>query len=293
MNRQQFLETIWRPVGYGEIRPIKGKKVLQGFFSLSSDAHGVDNALDYVREIEELGGFDIYYGVLPRLRTEGTAAATSPMTEVLWADVDQKHHGHDRIATINSILSFPFSPSILVDSGHGYHAYWLLREPELFDDVQPAMKYIAGKIGGDSTWDPARVLRLPDTRNYKDPEDVEFVRVVLNSRKRYRWSDLEGYAHRWLEQQRRQRLDPATARSDLSIDLPLWLVELIEDGLPKGQRSEAIFKVACNLVRLGWDDEQIRELFHAHPEGIGEKVAERGMGDRYLDVVLKAARERA
>jgi hypothetical protein len=45
------------------------------------------------------------------------------------------------------------------------------------------------------------------------------------------------------------------------------------------------------MIRYGWSEEAIREIFAAYPNGIGEKYAE--SGDRWLAVTLRAAREAA
>jgi hypothetical protein len=61
-------------------------------------------------------------------------------------------------------------PSALVDSGRGWHPYWLLREAARDLDLLRAVnKRIAALAGGDKCWDLARVLKVPGTHNRKDP----------------------------------------------------------------------------------------------------------------------------
>ena len=107
-----------------------------------------------------------------------------------------------------------FSPTLYVDSGYGYHAYWLFEEPwELSNklDRQEAMGTTRGwqaqikrnaKEKGwiiDPTADLVRILRLPGTRNHKErlqPYDdgtTPLVRLIEGSGKRYQPSDFEPY----------------------------------------------------------------------------------------------------
>ena len=75
-------------------------------------------------------------------------------------------------------------PSAMVNSGGGYHLYWLLKDPwVLSDEDQRAMarglqRAWIEQVGGDSSAkDLARVLRLPGTTNFKynPPRPVELV----------------------------------------------------------------------------------------------------------------------
>ena len=81
------------------------------------------------------------------------------------------------------------------------------------------------------------------------------------------------------------------ANSASFVKLPDWLQQIVKEGAPKGARSEAAFKACLWMIRYGWSEEAIREIFAAYPNGIGEKYAE--SGDRWLAVTLRAAREAA
>lgn len=108
----------------------------------------------------------------------------------LWLDIDIAGPAHkkqnlpptreDAIDLLESNL--PLKPTILVDSGHGLHAYWLFKEPWIFETederIQAAtllkrfvlsFKYHAAVRGWtmDSVFDLARVLRIPGTDNCK------------------------------------------------------------------------------------------------------------------------------
>lgn len=58
--------------------------------------------------------------------------------------------------------SFPFSPSIVVRSGRGWHVYWLLRAGEPLAAFEPAQKHLIRFYDSDpKVHDLPRVMRLP------------------------------------------------------------------------------------------------------------------------------------
>jgi putative DNA primase/helicase len=120
----------------------------------------------------------------------------------LWADIDVAGPGHraarryppDLAAARDLVTALPRPPSILVDSGHGLHAWWLVEGgPWMFADAaerahaarvaagwQLLLQAKAGHRGWDidSTADLARVLRVPGTMNRKVPDTPVEVRVL-------------------------------------------------------------------------------------------------------------------
>src|SRR5262249_29246108 len=82
-----------------------------------------DKALEYASELIT-GGKQVYFGVLPRL------AGLEPFKsgkkddiqsgKAVWVDIDGKHGALERLKEFSPL------PSIIVDSGNGYHAYWLV-----------------------------------------------------------------------------------------------------------------------------------------------------------------------
>ncbi len=86
----------------------------------------------------------------------------------------------------------PFSAR--VDSGRGWHYYWLLREPATGDHLR-LLKGVNRKlgeiVGGDTTGDLARVLRLPGTANRKDrARPIPSTLVFFDRDRRYALADL-------------------------------------------------------------------------------------------------------
>ncbi|MBF6600356.1 MAG: AAA family ATPase [Dehalococcoidia bacterium] len=129
---------------------------------------------------------DVYFGVVPRVGRFGDAEHTGQIT-TLWADVDAKCFRGGKAEALLSLNSMPVRPSIVVDSGNGYHAYWLLKFSETIsrEDAKASMDGIRGWLDGratkplDSVGDMARILRVPYTLNHKDVKNPQPVRTVL------------------------------------------------------------------------------------------------------------------
>jgi hypothetical protein len=287
---EDFLGAIWGdqlPDNLGEVRLIRDSKVDQAFYrdiwEAAGDAAGMNQE-----------GWDAYFGVLPRTRSEGTAAAVVDTTSVLWADVDAKKlsdvRTEGRVMALNAINQFPVPPQILVDSGGGWHCYWLLDQPVLYELARPVMVWIADQIGGDHVQDKPRVLRLPGTVNwkYQPPPEARVLRFDLNRKTRF--TTFDGI----MPLPKERPTIPLHLRPRLDT-LPEWLEELIREGAPKGARSEASFRAAIWLLRYGRKPEEIRAIFADNPDGIGAKYAEKPMwdADRWLSYTLRAASEQA
>ena len=188
-----------------------------------------------------------------------------------------------------AVVGFPIAPSVIVDSGHGYHVYWRLDTIIPFAQAKAIMVGIAKAIKGDHVYDAARILRIPGTVNYKDPQAPVPVRTVLfNTHALSRPGDFHEY-----ENAGNEYLTPAprqyVVRSYKTLDMPRDIETTIRDGAPQGQRSEAAWGVMCALIERGWSDADIRAAFDGGH--IGDKMREmRDGGDRWFQRSLDRAR---
>ena len=85
---------------------------------------------------------------------------------------------------IARLKQFKLPPSIVIRTGRGHHAYWILDRfgevtPETWRSVQKAM---AGILQGDrAATDPARLMRLPGTWHVKyEPREVKILLLDPN-----------------------------------------------------------------------------------------------------------------
>lgn len=277
---RDFLDFLMSPEGFVEVRTIRAGKVDQWF--TRSRGLAVERALEMSTE-----GWDAYYGVLPRLSEKGNGDSCATETTVLWADLDAKTIG-SKSQALMSLVRYVLPPSVVVDSGHGYHAYWKLDEAVPFERARLAMIGIARELHGDHVYDRARILRIPGTTNYKaDPVPVRT--VVFNTTHVMAMRDFhQQVAHGVRDQMPQVAPRPATTPRYRSHDLPDWLQDLIDLGAPQGQRSEQAYKVMIKLASRGWSDAEIRQAFDTG--GIGEKMREMRNGDRWFEHSLAKAR---
>ncbi len=171
--------------------------------------------------VEALAGQDVYVGVGLSAKDYGPSQRC-PSEEIigivgLWADFDLRSEAHPKKAlpaTIQDALAIipdPFTPTMVVATGNGAHAWWLFKEPYLFDTDeerrtatrliarwQTLLRLNAATRGWafDRLADLARVLRIPGTVNAKDPANPKPVTLFSHSGRRYNPSDFED----WLEE---------------------------------------------------------------------------------------------
>lgn len=173
---------------------------------------------DAAAAVDALSGRDVYIGVGLAKRDYGPSQRC-PADQVAglaaaWADFDVLSEAHSKKslpASIEQALSVvppEMPPSVVVASGNGAHAWWLLKEPYLFDTDQERkraasivlrwqtlLRFNAANRGWafDRLADLARVLRIPGTLNHKDPARPKPVTVHQLTDRRYNLSDLEDY----------------------------------------------------------------------------------------------------
>jgi len=146
-----FVEVRWRlrdRGGMGQLwRPVERKIT----------------ALDSIRSIG--AKTDCYVGCAPRTRQYGGKDAIE-RAHVLWADCDSP----DAIAALER---FEPSPSLVIRSGSGRHAYWALCPPAETAEVERSNRRLAHALGADMrATDCARILRAPSTTNWKSGSPV-------------------------------------------------------------------------------------------------------------------------
>jgi len=180
--------------GYIEVRYItKNGKTYSDFFSIED--FNDDNV---TRKIEENNkDYHIYVGVNPRPPSKNKKQDDIKDILTLWADVDAKDFEGGKEEALRRIKEFPISPSILVDSGNGYHLYWLLEnsiiniEEKERLEIRKILSGIIKEIGADHAHNLDRVMRLPGTLNIKDsPKECQ---IVYSNGKTYILEDFESY----------------------------------------------------------------------------------------------------
>lgn len=96
-------------------------------------------------------------------------------------------------ATLMKLRGARLPPSVIVHSGGGYHAYWLLDKPT--HDLHMARQVLQGlarAFGGDGL-SPAQSLRLPGSVNHKPERDRALCHLVESSDRHYCLSDFGSF----------------------------------------------------------------------------------------------------
>jgi hypothetical protein len=195
-------------------------------------SHWFQNIESAIKFAESLRDRDLYVGVGLSGQDHG-ATRRCPSNEVagifgLWADLDLKSEAHSKSAlpaTVEDalkILPEQLPPTFVVRTGNGAHAWWLFREPLIFESEeerrdagnlalrwQSLLRANAAARGWafDRLADLARVLRVPGTQNCKDPANLKPVSIHSQTGRRYNPSDfvecLEGQGIPKVEEQDR------------------------------------------------------------------------------------------
>jgi len=173
---------------------------------------------DAVQFAEKQRERDLYVGVGLSAKDYGVTRRC-PSNEVagivgLWADLDLKSEAHSKAAlpaTVEDalqILPEQVQPTFIVRTGNGAHAWWLFREPLIFESDedrrsaenlalrwQSLLRANAAARGWafDRLADLARVLRVPGTKNCKDTANTKPVEIYQQTDRRYNPSDFEEF----------------------------------------------------------------------------------------------------
>jgi hypothetical protein len=121
---------------------------------------------------------NVYFGVHPAIRCKGQheRATLDDIAAVncLFAEFDAKDFHGGKPTVLGHVDALSPAPSVVIDSGGGYHCYWLLGAPFVLDSdaayvrARSVQRDWVAFVGGDpGAKDLARVLRVPGTCNLK------------------------------------------------------------------------------------------------------------------------------
>jgi len=144
---------------------------------------------------------DVYFSVNLAARAGGEhSRGKVAILGCIYAEFDAKDFTGGKPATLAHVEALSPAPSALVDSGGGYHCYWLLTEPWLLssDAERERARRLQARwvkhMGGDkAASDIGRVLRVPGSLNCKPEYGTPRPVVLLDLRndRRYDVADLE------------------------------------------------------------------------------------------------------
>lgn len=208
MNTLEFLNEIYKGCGNGfiTITLLPQRKTL--WFKTSDLSTAEKEVKTHGAKTNTFFGVGLRKKVLPN-NLRGSENDILAIT-TLYADIDIKGEAHAQTelpSSVDESIKFlnllPLKPSIIVNSGNGIHAYWLLDKPFKIENAKDR-EFIAEIFRGwsncvnskardhgwklDNVSDLARILRVPGSINHK-LKNGSICRVIAGDRVRHSLSN--------------------------------------------------------------------------------------------------------
>lgn len=228
-------------------------------------------------------------------------------------------------AIIERLRAYDKAPSIIIDSGNGYQAFWLFHAPlEVGNDVslskiRSCNRGVAKELGADSCWNLDRVMRLPFTTNnpnkakqekgaIKCPtlllefndlrynlEEFNYIEIVESTDKT---------PAKKLANQKCLSLDEISEKYPDIADNHLEVIRTGVDSTYKGDKvgDQSAYLQRCvnHLTALGMPDEEIKAILLNQDYGISKHIYEKstsrgfeGQAEHFIDYSHKQREARA
>ncbi len=298
ISLEQFLMALFSCIeGLIEIRTIhknSGKVYLNLF------TRDISKIVDEINRIKN--ECNVYFGISTRKRESGKK---EDVLEVIcfFADLDFKDYTGGEEEARKRIREFQFQPSIIVETGNGFHCYWLFKEPLKIEEdyiwFESINKGIAEYLGADRCWNIDRILRVPNTLNFptktkkkKGVHRIKEVKIIEFNEKRYEPSDFEDYRQKSIPIVRQAPIQAISFEAiqskfekDLTEDKELqktWKGYRFD--LKDQTRSGYDMAMANRLAGKGYSPEEIKAILVHSPSGKAKDAT-----DAYLDHTIHKA----
>lgn len=245
---------------------------------------------------------NLYFSVNPTSKNIHKKPTKNDISQLEWLHVDVDPRVADDFeeerTRIKSLLNGGMpkdipAPSLVIDSGGGYQAFWRLSEPLALDGdpekIAQAEAYnieLANRLGGDHCFNVDRVMRLPSTTNWPDERKRKRGRepreAEVYSRTDVAYPLTAFKAAPIKPDSTNESTPPSTvtaakvtganiptaigteelrewaeANGKVLDDYPLALIATGDASDFGSDRSTMVFKVCCDLVRSGVPDKMI------------------------------------
>jgi len=263
------------------------------------------------------GKSNIYFSVNPIKYELSKKAAKKDIKSLRYLHVDvdprPRHDFESERKLIKSrIDKFTLKPSLIIDSGGGYQAFWKLKEPipiespEHATELEAYNKQLEILFDADHCFNVDRIMRVPFTVNLPTKSKIK------KGRGKYLSSvvDFNNKPHdisAFVKASSPAQSIPVERKIDIGSNLPIIDVEslrlsnrmkaVIVSGNdlidPYLSRSEAVFAVCCAMVRADYSDEEIASILMDRSNRISESILEKKNLEAYTIRQISRARERA
>lgn len=141
---------------------------------------------------------NVFFGVATRQDASSGKAENLALLSTLFVDIDFKDTPETDAR--KRLAEFPLQPSAIIQSGGGLHVYYFLVEPidlctsESLHHIRALLRRLAAFLGGDlKAAEPSRMLRHPDSLNFKYNPPRPCVVESLESARRYNPSEFDEF----------------------------------------------------------------------------------------------------
>lgn len=276
---------------------------------------------------ERNGALNLYFHVNRTASDLRKKAEKTDIAEACWLhlDIDPRageNIDDERARALRLLREAKPAPTVIVFSGGGYQSFYHLEEPvPINGDIAQAEDFeryniqLERMFGADNCHNVDRIMRLPGTVNIPDAKKQkkgrvpELARLVEFNENVYPLSaftpapkvqdaSVSGFSGPSV------RVSGNVERLDSVDDLDQWEVTdwlkvlIVQGNDPDNptkfpSRSEALFAVACELVRRGVPDEIIFSVLTDESFGIAESVVEHKRPEKYALRQIERAHEDA
>jgi hypothetical protein len=245
---------------------------------------------------------NIYFGVCPRPRPGDAHDQSIKTVRCLWCDIDDAHVEEARRRWTSAGVP---PPSIVVNSGSGIHAYWLLKQDltsrQQRRRLQAILPNFYRSFGGDHVQNLSRVMRPPGTLNYKDARNGRPpLRCTLCTWRPELRYPLAAFVP-WMPKANEPPLSTSTApvrrpSAEAVLSRHAEAAALAAElAKPSRDRSRRDFAIVCALLRLGLSKEEIWPLVAdaSKFESSGWPYFDRTIANAQRTILLEEAPQRA
>lgn len=212
-----------------------------------------------------------------------------------------------RAVILQLLRAYTPKPSVIVFSGGGYQAYWLLKEPieiesvDVIEQVEAINRRFEKDLDGDHCFNIDRIMRLPGTVNLPDEKKQKMGRkaalaTVIDADWQLVYDTT--LVDPWAEEKRQ----PAKSNRGgyKEHPLPEWAGRVLKNGPDHegqrsygGDRSRALWAVCCTMVRRNWSIDDIAIAILDKSNRISEHVYEQSNPEKYAERQAERAYEEA
>jgi len=186
LTRTEFLSLVLPPTGMYCVVGLKDGKPKQSFVASVEEIDSLADALVH-------RGYDAYFALASYADDSGRTNVNASHLNSFFLDLDcgaGKPYA-DQAEGVAALKEFVKKsglpkPSVIVNSGRGVHAYWVVEQPvekREWRGLAEGFKELCSAHGLHAdpavTADVARILRIPDTLNFKDPQNPQAVHLMM------------------------------------------------------------------------------------------------------------------